>query len=163
MYDDKPSILGPIVSTISGVLFGISWWIFLDAFYILDAASNLLTWYHFVPLLLVTLGLAVILTAPRRAIYSSPSDAWLDTNMSARRGVFFVGMVLTLSGLATAILFTVMGYNAGRKQVPFVSGSTTMMDGNSPLLLLSASTLLAVLATFMFKFCRPLNKDEDSW
>lgn len=163
MYDDeKPSVLGPVVSVTSGILFGIAWWLFLDAFFILDDASNLLAWYHFAPLLIVTLGLFVILTTPRRAIYSS-GDGWTDTNIGAKRIVFFVGMILMLSGLGLAILFTVIRYDKTMIEMPLIKGGSIHINGNAPLIALSISTIVAVLATVLFKFCRPLSKDEDSW
>jgi hypothetical protein len=163
MYgDDKPSVLGPLVSAISGVLFGLAWWLFLDVFFILDAASDLLAWYHFAPLLIVTLGLLVILTTPRRAIYSS-GGGWTDTNMGVKRNVFFIGILLTLSGLGLAILLTAVECDGTRDEMPLGKDSLTNVNGNAPLISLSASAIIAVLATFLFKFCRPLSKDEDSW
>lgn len=163
MYGDEPqSALGPIVSVISGILFGIAWWIFLDAFFILDGVSELLAWYHFTPLLIVTLGFLVILTTPRRAIYSS-NDGWTDTNMGVKRNIFFGGVVLVLSGLGLAILFTVIGYDATRKAIQLAKNSSINLSGNAALIALSISAFIAVFATFLFKFCRPLNKDEDSW
>lgn len=83
--------------------------------------------------------------------------------MGVKRSIFFGGIVLMLSGLGLAILFTVIGYDGTRKEVQLAKDSLINLNGNAALIALSVSASVAVFATFLFKFCRPLNKDEDSW
>lgn len=155
------SAVGLVVSTVSGMFFGASWWLLFDAYYVVDRVSKLLDWYHFLPLLVSTIGLLVVFASPRSAITeASASSFYGGGDSNAKRAIIFAGLTLLFAGTGLAVTFTLLQYEPQRAPIKVLGMA---MSGNAPLVMMSASTFIALVSVFAFKFGRPLSKEDGGW
>lgn len=156
------SAVGPLVSAISGLFFGAAWWLFFDAYYIVDAVSKLLDWYHFLPLLSSSIGLLVVFASPRSAITEESANTFYGGggSSSVKRIILFTGLMFLFAGVGLALTFTLLQYEPTRVSIKVLDMA---MNGNAPLIMMPVSTFIALVSVFAFKFGRPLNKEGSGW
>lgn len=160
MYSEKPNPLGPIISTIAGLFFGLGWWIFFDAFYLMDQL-DVLTWYHFLPILLTTLGSLLLIPLPRSAITGSKPAMFGDNNTSPQRAFLFLALILCFSGFGIACILAGTSYDKARPKMKDVLLGE--ISGNLPLGWMCGAVGLVCLGGLLFKFGRPMSSGSEDF
>ncbi|CAO3623429.1 unnamed protein product [Cunninghamella blakesleeana] len=118
---------------LSGALFSIAWWVFIDGLCISEA--GLAGFEDWVGGILTTLGLIIINLINKESLYD---DGYGDSHTWRARLFLFFGFTLMAGGLSGSVAVLVVKYTSKMDPIPFIGITEVVQTG---LLMISAAIL----------------------